>query len=84
MVHHFDDQPDGVHKRGIEQGYEMGRPSLIYLTLVVEGGRLGSVRIGGHAVRVAEGRLDGGAGAGGAAPRGAHTKGSCNSSTALA
>ena len=31
--------------------------SLIYLTLVVEGGRLGSVRIGGHAVRVAEGRL---------------------------
>ena len=57
VVHHFDDQPDGVHKRGIEQGYEMGRPSLIYLTLVVEGGRLGSVRIGGHAVRVAEGRL---------------------------
>ena len=41
----------------IEQGYEMGRPSLIYLTLVVEGGRLASVRIGGHAVRVAEGRL---------------------------
>lgn len=57
VVHHFDEQPDGVHKRGIEQGYEMGRPSLIYLTLVVEGGRLGSVRIGGHAVRVAEGTL---------------------------
>ena len=57
VVHHFDDQPDGVHKRAIEQGYEMGRPSLIYLTLVVEGGRLGSVRIGGHAVRVTEGVL---------------------------
>ena len=57
VVHHFGEQPDGVHKRAIEQGYEMGRPSLIYLTLVVEGGRLGSVRIGGHAVRVAEGVL---------------------------
>jgi len=53
----FDEYPDGTHKRIVEQGYEMGRPSHITLTLVVKGGRLTVVRIGGHAVRVAEGRL---------------------------
>ena len=53
----FYEYPDGVHKRLIEQGYEMGRPSSILLTLVVKGGKLTVVRIGGHAVRVAEGKL---------------------------
>jgi trans-2,3-dihydro-3-hydroxyanthranilate isomerase len=53
----FDEHLDGTHKRIVEQGYEMGRPSAITLTLVVKGGRLTVVRIGGHAVRVAEGRL---------------------------
>ena len=53
----FDEHLDGNHKRIIEQGYEMGRPSHISLTLVVKGGRLTVVRIGGHAVRVAEGKL---------------------------
>ncbi|MBL8565243.1 MAG: PhzF family phenazine biosynthesis protein [Hyphomicrobiaceae bacterium] len=53
----FDEYPDGVHKRVVEQGYEMGRPSHIMLTLVVKGGRLTVVRIGGHAIRVAEGKL---------------------------
>jgi trans-2,3-dihydro-3-hydroxyanthranilate isomerase len=58
VVHHFDELPDGVHKRAIEQGFEMGRPSLIELSLQVEGGKLATVRIGGHAVRVAEGRIE--------------------------
>ena len=40
VVHRFDPLPDGVHKRTIEQGYEMGRPSLIELSLQVEGGKL--------------------------------------------
>lgn len=53
----FDEYPDGTHKRIVEQGYEMGRPSHIALTLVVKGGKLAVVRIGGHAVRVAEGRI---------------------------
>jgi len=53
----FDDLPDGVHKRHIEQGYEMGRPSLIQLTLEISGGRLKALRIGGQAVRVSEGLL---------------------------
>jgi trans-2,3-dihydro-3-hydroxyanthranilate isomerase len=56
-VHRFDALPDGTHKRSIEQGYEMGRPSTIALTVEVENGKLSAVRIGGHAVRVAEGRI---------------------------
>lgn len=58
VVHRFDLLPDGVHKRSLEQGYEMGRASLIELSLHVEGGKLTAVRIGGHAVRVAEGRIE--------------------------
>jgi trans-2,3-dihydro-3-hydroxyanthranilate isomerase len=58
VVHRFDPLPDGVHKRILEQGYEMGRPSLIELALHVEAGKLASVRIGGHAVRVAEGKIE--------------------------
>jgi len=58
VVHRFDALPDGLHKRTIEQGFEMGRPSLIELSLQVEGGKLEAVRIGGHAVRVAEGTIE--------------------------
>ena len=58
MVQRFDRLPDGQHRRLIEQGYEMGRPSLIALTMEVDGGKLAAVRIGGHAVRVAEGRIE--------------------------
>ena len=58
VVHRFDALPDGAHKRTIEQGFEMGRPSLIELSLQIEGGKLEAVRIGGHAVRVAEGMIE--------------------------
>jgi trans-2,3-dihydro-3-hydroxyanthranilate isomerase len=58
VIHRFDDLPDGLHKRVIEQGYEMGRPSLITLSLEIEGGKLETVRIGGHAVRVASGKIE--------------------------
>jgi len=57
VIHRFDALPDGLHKRAIEQGYEMGRPSLILLALQVARGRLETVRIGGHAVRVADGTI---------------------------
>ena len=50
--------PDGSRAITIEQGYEMGRPSTIALTMEAERGRLAAVRIGGHAVRVAEGRIE--------------------------
>jgi trans-2,3-dihydro-3-hydroxyanthranilate isomerase len=58
VVHRFDALPDGAHKRIIEQGYEMGRPSTIDLTVEVEHGKLATVRIGGHTVRVAEGKIE--------------------------
>lgn len=58
VIHRFDDLPDGHHKRIIEQGFEMGRPSLITLALEVDGGKLHVVRIGGHAVHVAEGTIE--------------------------
>jgi trans-2,3-dihydro-3-hydroxyanthranilate isomerase len=57
-VHHFDTLPDGHHKRVVEQGFEMGRPSLISLSLDVTRGKLTTVRIGGAAVRVSEGRIE--------------------------
>jgi trans-2,3-dihydro-3-hydroxyanthranilate isomerase len=57
VVHDFDIPPDGTHRRVIEQGYEMGRPSTIALTLVSSGGQLETVRIGGSAVRVIDGSL---------------------------
>jgi trans-2,3-dihydro-3-hydroxyanthranilate isomerase len=57
VIQHFDAGPDGAHKRSIEQGLEMGRPSTIHLVSSVVRGKLEGVRIGGYAVRVAEGQL---------------------------
>lgn len=57
VLHRFDAPLDGVHKRIIEQGYEMGRPSQVSLSLEIVRGALQSVRIGGSAVRVSEGRI---------------------------
>lgn len=56
-IHRFDAMPDGHHTCLIEQGVEMGRPSYIHLHIDAEGGKLSSARIGGHAVRIAEGQL---------------------------
>jgi trans-2,3-dihydro-3-hydroxyanthranilate isomerase len=49
---------DGQHLLGIEQGYEMGRPSQIELTLKMAGGKLTGASIGGNAVVVMEGTLE--------------------------
>ena len=54
----FDRPSDGEHVLTIEQGYEMGRPSLIALGLEVEGGELRSASIGGSAVIVSSGALE--------------------------
>jgi len=56
-IMHFDAPTDGISQLWIEQGLEMGRPSRIRLELNVDGGKLASARIGGHAIKVAEGRL---------------------------
>jgi trans-2,3-dihydro-3-hydroxyanthranilate isomerase len=58
VVHRFDALPDGAHKRIVEQGFEMGRPSLISLSLEIAAGKLTTVRVGGHAVRVAQGIIE--------------------------
>lgn len=57
VINEFDTLPDGTHKRLIEQGIEMGRPSTIALVMTIARGKLEGVRIGGHAVRIAEGSL---------------------------
>jgi trans-2,3-dihydro-3-hydroxyanthranilate isomerase len=57
VVMKFDRPPAGSHRLTIEQGFEMGRPSLIGLEIDVEGGRIAAARIGGDAVVVARGTL---------------------------
>jgi trans-2,3-dihydro-3-hydroxyanthranilate isomerase len=57
VVMAFDAPADGEHMLVIEQGFEMGRPSLISLGLEVEGGALRTATIGGSAVIVSEGTL---------------------------
>jgi trans-2,3-dihydro-3-hydroxyanthranilate isomerase len=57
VIQHFDKPVDGLQRYWIEQGIEMGRPSRLRLEIDVEDGRIGGARIGGHAVKVAEGTL---------------------------
>jgi trans-2,3-dihydro-3-hydroxyanthranilate isomerase len=59
VVNAYDQLPAGSHKRNIEQGFEMGRPSIIALSCeVAQRGILETVRIGGSAVRVTEGEIE--------------------------
>lgn len=57
VIQRFDQLPDGTHRRTIEQGFQMGRPSFISLVLEVDGEQLAGVRIGGHVVRIGQGTL---------------------------
>jgi trans-2,3-dihydro-3-hydroxyanthranilate isomerase len=50
--------PDGEHAFVIEQGCEMGRPSLIRLSLTMRGGKLDGAAIGGDAIVVGEGAIE--------------------------
>jgi trans-2,3-dihydro-3-hydroxyanthranilate isomerase len=58
VVQAFDRPRDGEHMLTIEQGFEMGRPSLIALGLVIEDGALAAATIGGSVVIVSSGSLD--------------------------
>ena len=49
---------DGMHKWQLEQGYEMGRPSDLFLEADVNQGKLASVRVAGQAVKVMQGTLE--------------------------
>ncbi|MDE3175802.1 MAG: PhzF family phenazine biosynthesis protein [Pseudomonadota bacterium] len=57
VVMAFDRPADGEPMLVIEQGFEMGRPSLISLGLEIEGGALRAATVGGSVVIVAEGTL---------------------------
>lgn len=50
--------PDGVHRFAIEQGYEMGRPSVMHLELTMRARTLHAASVGGEAVRVMQGTID--------------------------
>ncbi|MDQ0320785.1 trans-2,3-dihydro-3-hydroxyanthranilate isomerase [Pararhizobium capsulatum DSM 1112] len=56
-IHRFDQLIDGHHPILIEQGVEMGRPSLIHLHLDVHKGEIATARIGGEAIKLASGEL---------------------------
>jgi trans-2,3-dihydro-3-hydroxyanthranilate isomerase len=49
---------DGTHAFAIEQGYEMGRPSLLHLSLTLRAGALAAATVGGDAVIVSEGAIE--------------------------
>jgi trans-2,3-dihydro-3-hydroxyanthranilate isomerase len=49
---------EGEHDLVIEQGSEMGRPSLIRLALTMKAGKLAAASIGGNAVVVTEGTIE--------------------------
>ena len=49
---------DGTHSWRFEQGYEMGRPSDLFLAADVAGGKLTEVRLSGQAVQIMEGVLN--------------------------
>lgn len=49
---------DGEHTHMIEQGYEMGRPSLLHLSLIMRSGKLSAAKVGGDAVLVSEGTIE--------------------------
>lgn len=52
------DRPDdGTLRLKLEQGIEMGRPSAIRLEIDVKDGKIDAARIGGNAVKVADGAL---------------------------
>jgi trans-2,3-dihydro-3-hydroxyanthranilate isomerase len=58
VIARFASPPDGEHEFVIEQGYEMGRPSLMRLHLAIRNGQLVAASVGGEAVVVAEGTIE--------------------------
>ncbi|MBN9008926.1 MAG: PhzF family phenazine biosynthesis protein [Rhizobiales bacterium] len=58
VIAKFDQPPGGGHRYIIEQGFEMGRPSVIGLEIDMDGGEVAAARISGDAVIVGRGTLD--------------------------
>ena len=53
----YDQPQDGASTLWVEQGVEMGRPSRMRLEMEIAGGAATALRIGGNAIKVAEGTL---------------------------
>ena len=53
----FERPEDGDHLLIVEQGFEMGRPSLMMLEVIVREGKLVGASIGGSVVTVMQGTL---------------------------
>ena len=49
---------DGTHRWKLEQGYEMGRPSDLWLEADVADAKLVAVRVAGQAVQISSGVLE--------------------------
>lgn len=58
VIHLFDSPPEGTYNGIIEQGYEMGRPSEIFLGFEVLNRQIRYVRIGGYALPVGMGTVE--------------------------
>ena len=58
VIMRFDKPPSGSHRLVIEQGFEMGRPSLMDVEADVGAQGITAVRVGGESVLIGEGRLD--------------------------
>ena len=56
-IRHFDALSPGHHALVIEQGVEMGRPSRIHLHIEASRDSIQHARIGGQAIKIAEGRI---------------------------
>jgi len=48
---------DGAHRWIVEQGFEMGRPSILHIEADTKNGSVTAIRVGGTAVRMSEGTL---------------------------
>ena len=53
-----DPRRDGTLAWRVEQGFEMGRPSILEVEADVAGGRVTAVRVGGASVLVCEGTME--------------------------
>ena len=58
VIARFAPPSDGDHDVIIEQGYEMGRPSLVGLSVKIQNRRLVSAAISGEAILVSEGTIE--------------------------
>jgi trans-2,3-dihydro-3-hydroxyanthranilate isomerase len=58
VIAHYGDLAGGKHTFAIEQGYEMGRPSVIHLTMTQSQGIVTAAAIGGDAVVVSTGVIE--------------------------